>query len=344
MFMCCVRNPWSINICVRVPGREVTGWPRNCWCAKCLCAFSGPWSSSLKCLILMVALVVRNPTMIMVIVLCGQLLSVRALQLLLSFEDFQDFRDHFANRPRSKGAFRSHLWETNNNTSKTELKNISANYFLQFLERCNRHTHKGHREKDWKSWISGYVQGVFRLFSGHFQAVSGYFQGIFRVFSGCFSLCPFRVCPLDRSQIWGRTITEINSKRGNWQFNTVCLPAPSAWERQSHRLMGWDLMGINLVVLDQLVSYWGTLGENSFGNGIWITWGLGVLQQRLPIITLVLVQDLYTPSASFCPTGVVAWVCCGPEGPFLGTRARALRYHSDFRITLPHFIVQELIT
>ena len=50
-FMCCVRNPRNINIFVRVPGREdsgtrtgwsVTGWPRNCLCAKCLCAFSGP--------------------------------------------------------------------------------------------------------------------------------------------------------------------------------------------------------------------------------------------------------------------------------------------------------------
>ena len=31
------------------------------------------------------------------------------------------------------------------------------------------------------------------MFSGYFQGVSGFF----RVFSGCFSLCPFRVCPLD---------------------------------------------------------------------------------------------------------------------------------------------------
>ena len=48
-FMCCVRNPRNISIFVwapgredRVPGREDRwpGWPRNCLCAKCLCAFS----------------------------------------------------------------------------------------------------------------------------------------------------------------------------------------------------------------------------------------------------------------------------------------------------------------
>ena len=51
-FMCCVRNPRNINIFVRAPGREDRvpsredrwpGWPRNCLCAKCLCAFSGPY-------------------------------------------------------------------------------------------------------------------------------------------------------------------------------------------------------------------------------------------------------------------------------------------------------------
>ena len=48
-FMCCVRNPRNINVFVRVPGR-VPGredrwpeWPRNCLCAKCLCAFSCPY-------------------------------------------------------------------------------------------------------------------------------------------------------------------------------------------------------------------------------------------------------------------------------------------------------------
>ena len=43
-FMCCVRNPRNINSFVRVPGQEDLwpGWPRNCLCAKCLCAFSGP--------------------------------------------------------------------------------------------------------------------------------------------------------------------------------------------------------------------------------------------------------------------------------------------------------------
>ena len=45
------------------------------------------------------------------------------------------------------------------------------------------------RKKYWKSWISGYFQGVFREF-----------QRIFRAFSGCFPLCPFRVCRLDPSR------------------------------------------------------------------------------------------------------------------------------------------------
>ena len=36
-----------------------------------------------------------------------------------------------------------------------------------------------------------------------FQGVFRDFQGISRAFSGCFSLCPFRVCPLDPSQQGG---------------------------------------------------------------------------------------------------------------------------------------------
>ena len=53
-FMCCVRNPRNINIFVRAPGREDRvpgredrwpGSPRNCLCAKCLCAFLAPKKS-----------------------------------------------------------------------------------------------------------------------------------------------------------------------------------------------------------------------------------------------------------------------------------------------------------
>ena len=39
----------------------------------------------------------------------------------------------------------------------------------------------------------------FPDFSGCFLGVFWVFSGSFRVLSGCFSLCPFRVCPLDPS-------------------------------------------------------------------------------------------------------------------------------------------------
>ena len=43
-FMCCVRNPRNIKIFVWVPGREDRwpGWPSNCLCATCSCAFFWP--------------------------------------------------------------------------------------------------------------------------------------------------------------------------------------------------------------------------------------------------------------------------------------------------------------
>ena len=53
------------------------------------------------------------------------------------------------------------------------------------------HTHKGHRQK---STESHEFQGIFRV-------KSGCCQGVFRILSGLFfSLCPFRVCPLDPSK------------------------------------------------------------------------------------------------------------------------------------------------
>ena len=60
-------------------------------------------------------------------------------------------------------------------------------------ERCEGHTHKGHREKVLRVM-------KFRVFSGYFQGVFRVFSGSFRVFSACFSLCLFRVCPLDSSK------------------------------------------------------------------------------------------------------------------------------------------------
>ena len=47
-FMWCVRNRQNINISIRVHGREDrwAAWPRHCWCAKWLCACSGPYAVS----------------------------------------------------------------------------------------------------------------------------------------------------------------------------------------------------------------------------------------------------------------------------------------------------------
>ena len=64
---------------------------------------------------------------------------------------------------------------------------------LQPLEGCKGHTHKGHRDKVLKVVNFSDFQGVFR----YFQGVSRYFS----VFCKCFSLCPFRVCPLDPSKL-----------------------------------------------------------------------------------------------------------------------------------------------
>ena len=51
------------------------------------------------------------------------------------------------------------------------------------LEGCKGYTHKRN---------SGKVPKVMKFRD---------FQGVFMVFSGCFSLCPFRVCPLDPSKL-----------------------------------------------------------------------------------------------------------------------------------------------
>ena len=57
------------------------------------------------------------------------------------------------------------------------------------LKGCNC---KGHTRK-------GYRDNVVKDMS--FNVFAEYFQGVLRVFSGCFSLCPFRVCPLDTFNI-----------------------------------------------------------------------------------------------------------------------------------------------
>ena len=47
------------------------------------------------------------------------------------------------------------------------------------------------------SGVFGCFRGVSRVFLGVFGVFSGSATCVFRVFSGCFSLCPFRTCPLD---------------------------------------------------------------------------------------------------------------------------------------------------
>ena len=55
-----------------------------------------------------------------------------------------------------------------------------------FLERCQGHTHKGHREKVLNVVNFRIFQGVFGVFSGYFQVFFRIFHGVFMVFSGCF--------------------------------------------------------------------------------------------------------------------------------------------------------------
>ena len=77
------------------------------------------------------------------------------------------------------------------------LLSFSFSFSLSLFEKVEGkgHTHKGHREK-----VLKVVH--FRDFSGCFRGIFRELQGISGCFQGCFSLCPFRVCPLDPSNLF----------------------------------------------------------------------------------------------------------------------------------------------
>ena len=88
-------------------------------------------------------------------------------------------------------------WELRG-VSNVLAKRRRANFAnLGLLEGCKGHTTKGIGKPYRELWISEYLHGVFRVFSGSFRVFSGCLQGVYRVF---FSM-PFPGMPLNPSKV-----------------------------------------------------------------------------------------------------------------------------------------------
>ena len=92
-------------------------------------------------------------------------------------------------------------------------RSLCADFSFRWLERCKGHTHKGHREKYWKSEF----QGVSIVFSG-------YFQGILRVVFRVFFPMPFPGMPFGSFQPGVR----------QWRWNKRLKDAQRGLSRSGH--------------------------------------------------------------------------------------------------------------